>query len=217
MSDGNIELEKDEQLYTINQIYTQRLLVGGKPRTAIFLKKMVAEEEVPDHGTMDNQWKSKLYKLSEVDAAYATYNQRVWGGKDNDSTNEPSNRNLIQEKLKEQVDRLRQDKILADLKIEEMRKNLISADEIKKFLQFRYEIENAILRRILFINAPIELTGITIPQARIKCEDYYNSVQSVMRETLELYNVDGNILDNEVIKATLEKLNNAFLPPSKTE
>lgn len=196
---------------TLSQIYQRRIPINGKARSLPTLKKMVTEEQVPHVGLTQDNFKAKLYDIDTLTEVHKVYNEKKHGKEAR--SNEA--RNLVEEKLQEQIDRLKQDKILADLKIQEMQKDLIPSDEVKRFLQFRYEVENAILRRILFINAPIEITGLTIPQARKKLEDYYNSIQEVMKETLDLYQSDADLL-NERVTNIIERFNNAILPTVTT-
>lgn len=197
---------------TLSQINQRRIPINGKARSLPTLKKMVIEEQVPNVGLTQDNFKAKLYDVDTLTEAHKVYNEKKHG---REALTKES-KTLVEQKLQEQIDRLKQDKVLADLKIQEMQKDLIPSEEVKRFLQFRYEVENAILRRILFINAPIEITGLTIPQSRKKLEDYYNSIQEVMKETLDLYQADSDLL-NERINNIIERFNNALLPKVTTE
>lgn len=199
-------------LYSLNRIYNERILIGGKPRNLVTLKKMVSEENVP-HVDTDAQYKTKLYDLDTLEVAWKKYDERMRGT----HVSGKNNRKLVEEKLKEQIDRLRQDKVLADLKIEEMKKNLISAEEVAEYLQLRYGVENALLRRILFVNAPIELPGLEVVKARVKCEDYFNQIQDVMNETLTFWQQSHECVESlnvpEKIQSVIDKLDEIFRQP----
>lgn len=199
-------------LYSLNRIYNERISIGGKPRNLVTLKKMVSEENVP-HVDTDAQYKTKLYDLDTLEVAWKKYDERMRGT----HVSGKNNRKLVEEKLKEQIDRLRQDKVLADLKIEEMKKNLISAEEVAEYLQLRYGVENALLRRILFVNAPIEVPGLEVVKARVKCEDYFNQIQDVMNETLTFWKQSHECVESlsipEKIQSVIDKLDETFKQP----
>lgn len=206
---GTIQLIMEEQLYSLSEIYRNRIAIGGKPRTLVTLQKIAAEENVPCAPQVGFRG-AKLYKLEVFEEYYKKYEERIHGGK----VTGKSNRKLIEEKLTEQIDRLRQDKILADLKIEEMKKNLIAAEEVANFLQLRYGVENALLRRILFVNAPIEVPGLEVVKARNKCEEYFLQIQDVLMETLkiwqETHSENGEFKVPENVQKVIDKLNDAM-------
>lgn len=198
-------------LYSLSRLFHDRIPIGGKARNLVTLKKMVLEESVPHVDTDYLHQNAKLYELSTLEEAWKKYDDRMRG------THNKGNRKLGEEKLKEQIDRLRQDKVLADLKIEEMKKNLISAEEVAEYLQLRYGVENALLRRILFVNAPIELPGLEVVKARVKCEDYFNQIQDVMNETLAIWKQSHECVEDmevpEKVQAVIDKLNEVFVKP----
>lgn len=100
------------------------------------------------------------------------------------------------------------------LENQELRRTLISTRETKDFLTFRFGVENAILRRILFVNIPIEITGLSTSKARKRVEEYYNMIQEVMRETIQLYDAeyktDESTIHNDTLQRIIKQLDDAI-------
>jgi len=196
--------------YTLNQYYQQRIPINGKARQRPALVKVMDASNKSPVGY--NNHNAAIYSLEDVEDAFRTYeaNLKVTKAAGTKST---SNRNLVEEKLKEQIDRLKQDKVLADLKIQEMQKDLVASKDVKEIYAFHMETMNAILRRVLLINAPTEIPGLSIPDAINRCKDYYNEIQKVMQESPELLQSNGEDILNERLKSIIDRFNNALLPP----
>lgn len=114
------------------------------------------------------------------------------------------------EKSKLEQIRLTQEKERASIEIEELKRKMVDADKVYEFLKTRYAFENVLLRRILLVNAPVEVPGLEIVQARIKLEEYFNLIQDCMLETLNFWKDAQNPTESELpdnIKKAIEKLN----------
>lgn len=76
---------------------------------------------------------------------------------------------------------------ISEIELENLKRRSIEASEVRDYLLLRYGVENAIIRQILYVNAPVDLVGLSIPQARDKCEEYYHMIQDAMHDTLLLW------------------------------
>lgn len=146
------------------------------------IRRVIATTQLPPTGTSPNGFPT--FGLDEFKTALKKYNKEKVN---NDPTHNPELAKLKQAKLTEEIARLKQEKERADLEIAELKNYLIPAEDVKDYLLMRQGVENAILRRVLFVNAPVELTGLDIIKARTLCEDYFNMIQDVMSETLALW------------------------------
>ena len=201
------------ELHTLSAIGLKRIPVNGKPRNLDTLKRMVAGQNVPHVDTTIRG--AKLYDLDILSAAMIEHEKQVQANRHAGGVKAGSNRQLAEEKLKQQVELLQKTNKLKQLELSEKSKQLLSVEEVKKFLVFRYEAENAILRRIFSVNVPLDLPGLDIQAARSKCEDYYNTVQAAKRETLKLYDINIEEVDkylNEEFREIIDKLDNSLLP-----
>lgn len=197
--------------YPINQL--QKMQILGNVYTASTLNRAIAKaglqpKTIQANGVM-------LYDFDEVVDTMKAYQQ----AKINKPSSNPSFNALKEEKIKEEIGRLKQEKVRADLEIKELKSKLIDSEEVRQFLLLRFGTENALLRRILFVNAPVDLAGVEIPKARKICEDYFNSMQDVLSETLLLWQ-NKNLMDDDdavmppAIQAVIDKLNKALEPKS---
>lgn len=159
--------------------------------------------------------KAVCYNINQVADALKKHCRKNEDNTPIDSTND--SRKLKDQKIKEEIARLKQEKVRADLEIDELKRKLIDADEVREFLQLRFSLENALLRRILLINMPVEVTGVEIPKARKIAERYFNDIQQVMQETLILWQTKNITKQDEIqmppnIQLIIDRLNNHGLP-----
>jgi hypothetical protein len=179
--------------------------IKGTVYTRSTIQSAIAKADLKPEGVTANG--TIVYDLDKISAAIDSHN----AGKLNKQT--PSLNALREEKIKEEIGRLKQEKVRADLEIKELKSKLIDSEEVRQFLLLRFGTENALLRRILFVNAPVDLAGVEIPKARKICEDYFNSMQDVLSETLLLWqnkNIDNDSSIPPQIQSVIDRLNKAL-------
>ena len=181
--------------------------INGRHYSRGSIIKVINKLKMEPIGISDGKGRAPLYDLQLVAEALKAnvMDKKPKGSVDHSSMNE-----LREAKIKEEINRLKQEKVRADLEISELKRRLIDADDVKQFLMLRFGTENALLRRILFVNAPVELTGVSIEKGRKICEDYFNAIQDVMNETLLLWqnrNLESDQPLPEKIQKVIERLN----------
>jgi hypothetical protein len=178
------------------------------------LRRVIAEMAVPVVATSHNG--NKLYSLPDVAKSIVEYDKKH----PRSSTAQSAERNkLIEEKLKQEITILKQKQQFQNLEIDSLKRNLISADEVRQFLILNMGTSNALLRQLLLVAAPIELFGLdSIQKLRTKCEEYYNQLQDGLMETTELWNQRNNLKGDAVLPEGLLKilqgLNDAVATPT---
>lgn len=175
-----------DNCYNLNELTATE--IAGKYWSQQHLKRILVAKGV--EGKAGGDRRSKYYNLDEVKVAVEEW--MAYKGKELSTTKSANISKLKETKLLKEIEMLRANISKAEtatkistIQLDNLKKTSVPAEEVKEFLLLRYGIENAILRQILFVNAPIELMAMTdIAKARDKCEEYYNQIQDVLHETL---------------------------------
>jgi hypothetical protein len=199
------KLDPNRKLFTVTDLRT--IPIGNGTHSYVKIKRVIEKMGIQPKGA--SQRGAALYDLDELAEAIIEYDKT---GRTEQLAN-PDYQELKTQEMKERIDRLKQEKVRADLEIAELKSKLIDSDEVRQFLLMRAGVETSLLRRILMVNAPVDIPGLTIPKARKKCEDYFNSIQDLMAQTLLLWqsrNVDnGKSEIPESIQNIINKVNDA--------
>jgi hypothetical protein len=134
------------------------------------------------------------YKASTLESAITDYEQQ--------KASSTSTRDELEErKLEKEIEKYDEQIKKHRYENEQLRNRLVDAQEVADFLSERRTVELAILRRALFIDMPIEVPGLTVPQAREKAEKYYNKIveaystaEQLWEEKYEHVATEGNHL-----------------------
>lgn len=142
-------------------------------------------------------------------------------GKSSNSTSSKSLMELKEEKIKEEIHRLKQEKERADLEIEELKRTLTDTTRVKEFLLFRAGVELAIARRLFFIDIPVQLPGVSdAAKVRKITEGMFNQLQAVVEESITLwereYTAGENKETTDFIQQIVNKLNENFQAATTT-
>lgn len=203
--------------FTVSELATME--IAGSYYSYATIRRVIAKAKIQSKGY--GMKGAECYDLQEITDALVKYARKVTRG----TAGESSLTELKVKKLEEDIskskleqERLTQEKERAQLEIKELKRKLVDSEEVRQYLLMRYAVEMALLRRILFVNAPIELPGLDKVKARIKCEDYFNLCQDTFGDTGLLWeqahcDEEKELPDN--IKRVITTLNNIFDEPIK--
>jgi membrane-associated HD superfamily phosphohydrolase len=180
MSDKNLDAE-----YTLNEYSTRRIPLCGSVHTYPYLQKVIAVTKLKE--TSKSSRKTSQYSVSSIENAINDYNNLKTDAKGSQNYDNEARQALRDEKLKEDTLLTKKKRETAELNLEVLRNNLLSREDIVAYLSTRMAIEGSILRQLLFTQIPIEITGLTIPNARKKTTEYYNKLMEVYAETIALF------------------------------
>lgn len=132
------------------------------------------------------------YRIADLEAAYQQYLQKD-EEEEEDSLTAQYNKAKVEHKI-EQTKNLR----LVNAQLE---RNAISVQEVVDFWSQRKAIELAILRKILMIDMPMQVPGLSHADARTKGERYYNKILNAYEESNKLWTDEYDVnTDEEIIK-----------------
>lgn len=175
----------NEETYTISQLARQGIPIGGKHRSYEFIQKLIRDYNIvsPREGIKGHP----EYRPSDLEDAYNLYNQVENAGED--------------EYQKQKLRKLLLENEYQELQNNLLKKTLVSTQEVADFRKVELNLYCAIWRKILFTDVPIEITGLDIPKARTKCEQYYNRLMDQMQSCYQLFIKDyGTEPDQELTK-----------------
>lgn len=200
-------MNSDRKCFTINELANMEIL--GEHYSYQCIRRLINKNGIKQ-ARNDGFRGSKKYNIDDIEPII----RKFAAEKSNKPAPKDDINELKAEKINHEIERLKQEKERAYLEISKLKQTLIDASEVKDYLMLRYATENAILRQILLVNAPIELTGIDIPKARKICESYFNKIQIVMNETLLIWQQRNVDLDKDVelpqrMRDIIQSLNDA--------
>jgi hypothetical protein len=185
--------------------------IGGQKYSRPHIKKVIEYGGVLP---VDRYGNSKIYKLTDVEEAFRKYRTEEATKKTSRYHADDEVADLRKQKLAKEVEVLSKDIQRRDLQIEQLKNTLIDKDEVRDFLVVHQGIENALLRRLLFVQLPIEIPGLTIPKAREKAESYYNTMMEALNKTLDLWNNKYDLANNINLEHAIRNIVKAINNPS---
>jgi len=181
--------------------------IAGKTRLGAEVKRVIQEYGVAH---IDRFGPAKLYSLDDVEDAFRKYDS----AEETVPVENDEMANLRKLKIAKEIEILTSDLVKKDLQIEQLRNTLIDKDDVRDYLIVRQGIENSLLRRILFVQLPIEIPGLSIAKAREKSEGYYNQIMDAMTKTTSTWKKKYGSEDNYKLEETIRKIVNNINTPS---
>lgn len=171
--------------YTVSQFSRTRMKLCGHSRTYDYLTSVLFQFPISSVGKSPHN--ADLYSVQDMEVAIQKFIDNKPDGKGMNNTDGVDMQALRVEKLVQDTKLVRQKNEIARLEIESKRNNLLEREDMITYLSSRMAIEGAILRKILLTQAPVEVTGLTIPKARKLCTDYYNELMRMYKESLSIF------------------------------
>jgi hypothetical protein len=193
----------DEPTYSISHFFRNRMPLNGTPRSYEFLNKVVKTMDVQPDGKSTRN--APEYKASTLESAITDYEQqKVEASSTRDELEERKLEKEI-EKYDEQIKKHRYEN-------EQLRNRLVDTQEVADFLAERRTVELALLRRLLFVDMPLDVPGTTVPQAREKGTVYYNKLVEAYNQASRLWEerYERVGVENNNLVSIIEQIEQAF-------